>query len=117
VQFGSLGRETIRTVVDKFLVEMQVQLDSKNVALKVEESAVDWFQEHGYSESMGARPMGRLIQDKLKKAIAEDILFGKLASGGGEVMVSAENGQIVLKMISQIEKKERVKKPITEVSS
>ena len=117
VQFGSLGRDTIRTVVDKFLVEMQVQLDSKNVALKVEESAVDWFQEHGYSESMGARPMGRLIQDKLKKAIAEDILFGKLANGGGEVVVLAEDGQIVLKMISQSEKKERVGKPLKEVST
>ena len=117
VQFGSLGRDTIRTVVDKFLVEMQVQLDSKNVALKVEESAVDWFQEHGYSESMGARPMGRLIQDKLKKAIAEDILFGKLASGGGQVVVSAKDGKIVLEMISQVEKKGRIKNPVKEVSS
>jgi ATP-dependent Clp protease ATP-binding subunit ClpA len=66
---------------------------------------------------MGARPMGRLIQDKLKKAIAEDILFGKLANGGGEVVVLAEDGQIVLKMISQLEKKERVGKPLKEVST
>ena len=116
VQFGSLGRETIRTVVDKFLVEMQVQLDAKNVALKVEESAVDWFQQHGYSESMGARPMGRLIQDKLKKAIAEDILFGKLSNGGGEVIVSANDDQISLKILSQAEKKSGIKSPLKEVS-
>ena len=116
VQFGSLGRETIRTVVDKFLVEMQVQLDAKNVALKVEESAVDWFQQHGYSESMGARPMGRLIQDKLKKAIAEDILFGKLSNGGGEVIVSANDDQISLKILSQAEKKSGIKSPFKEVS-
>ena len=116
VQFGSLGRETIRTVVDKFLVEMQVQLDAKNVALKVEESAVDWFQQHGYSESMGARPMGRLIQDKLKKAIAEDILFGKLSNGGGEVIVSANDDQIILKILSQAEKKSGIKSPFKEVS-
>ena len=67
IQFGSLSPETIRTVVDKFLVDLQVQLDGKGVVLHVEESARDWFVEHGYSEAMGARPMARLIQEKLKK--------------------------------------------------
>ncbi|MDF1766570.1 MAG: ATP-dependent Clp protease ATP-binding subunit ClpA [Gammaproteobacteria bacterium] len=95
IQFGNLTPETIKTVVDKFIVELQVQLDQKNVQLHLEESAVDWFVAHGYSEAMGARPMARLIQDKLKKAIAEDILFGKLASGG-EVIVRAEDGEIVI---------------------
>ena len=96
VQFGTLTAETIRTVVDKFLVNLQVQLDEKNVLLHLDDSAVDWFVEHGYSESMGARPMARLIQEKLKKALAEDILFGDLADGGGDVYISAEKDDIVL---------------------
>ena len=60
------------------------------MVLHVEESARDWFVEHGYSESMGARPMGRLIQEKLKKALAEDILFGQLTDGG-DVFVTAND--------------------------
>ena len=96
IQFGALTVETIRTVVDKFIVELQVQLDQKNVQLQLEDSAVEWFVTHGYSESMGARPMARLIQDKLKKGIAEDILFGKLVDGG-KVIVSASEGDIVIK--------------------
>ena len=100
VQFGALSTETIRTVVDKFLVELQVQLDDKKVTLQVDESARDWFVEHGYSESMGARPMGRLIQDKLKKALAEEILFGELTDGG-EVTVSIENDEVKLAVIGR----------------
>jgi ATP-dependent Clp protease ATP-binding subunit ClpA len=98
IQFGALPVEIIRTVVDKFLVELQVQLDEKNVLLHVDDSARDWFVTHGYSESMGARPMARLIQEKLKKALAEDILFGELASAGGDVYVSAEDDDIKLRI-------------------
>jgi ATP-dependent Clp protease ATP-binding subunit ClpA len=72
-----------------------VQLDDKKVTLHVDESARDWFVEHGYSETMGARPMGRLIQDKLKKALAEEILFGELVDGG-EVQVSIVNDEVKL---------------------
>ncbi len=97
VQFGPLNVETIRTVVDKFLVELQVQLDDKKVTLHVDDSARDWFVEHGYSETMGARPMGRLIQDKLKKALAEEILFGELVDGG-EVQVSIVNDEVKLQI-------------------
>ena len=95
VQFGPLDEETIRTVVDKFLVELQVQLDDKKVTLMVDDSARDWFAEHGYDPVMGARPMGRLIQDKLKKALAEEILFGNLKDGG-QVSVSIENDEVIL---------------------
>ncbi len=98
IQFGPLAPETIRTVVDKFLVELQVQLDPKKVQLHVDDSAIDWFIEHGYSETMGARPMARLIQEKLKKELAEDILFGELANGGGDVEVSAGKDGIALKV-------------------
>ncbi|MDG2140489.1 MAG: ATP-dependent Clp protease ATP-binding subunit ClpA [Gammaproteobacteria bacterium] len=94
VQFGSLTKGTIRTVVDKFLVDLQVQLDDKNVLLHIEESAINWFVENGYNESMGARPMARLIQEKLKKALAEDLLFGRLAENGGDVYVSESENQL-----------------------
>ena len=101
VQFDILAVEIIRTVVDKFLVALQVQLDEKDVLLHVNESAVDWFVEHGYSEAMGARPMARLIQEKLKKALAEDILFGELSVAGGDVFVNEENGDIALEIKSR----------------
>jgi ATP-dependent Clp protease ATP-binding subunit ClpA len=81
-------------------VELQVQLDQKNVQLQLDDSAVEWFVTHGYSESMGARPMARLIQDKLKKGIAEDILFGKLANGG-KVIVSAAEDDIVIEALAR----------------
>ena len=87
IQFDILRPEIIRTVIDKFLVELQVQLDDKKVLLHMDEAAVDWFLEHGYSETMGARPMARLIQEKLKKTLAEDILFGELAENGGDVII------------------------------
>ena len=98
IQFGVLTHETIRTVVDKFLVNLQVQLDEKKVLLQVDELAVDWFVDHGYSESMGARPMARLIQEKLKRALAEDILFGELSDNGGDVFVTCENDDIKLEI-------------------
>ncbi len=110
IQFGPLSPQTIRTVVDKFLVELQVQLDAKKVQLHVDDSAIDWFVRHGYSESMGARPMARLIQEKLKKELAEDILFGKLADGGGDVHVSAgpgEEGEISIEVSRRSEREEK----------
>ena len=95
VQFGSLDKAIIKTVVDKFLVELQVQLDDKKVVLHVEDEAVDWFVAHGYDVTMGARPMARLIQNKIKKPLAEDILFGDLINGG-DVHVTVENDDIKL---------------------
>ncbi|GJM12980.1 MAG: ATP-dependent Clp protease ATP-binding subunit ClpA [Pseudohongiella sp.] len=114
IQFGALTEETIRTVVDKFLVDLQVQLDEKKVLLDVDESAVDWFVKHGYSESMGARPMARLIQEKLKKELAEDILFGKLSANGGEVHVSCKDDELVLDIS---ERKPQEKKELTRAKS
>jgi ATP-dependent Clp protease ATP-binding subunit ClpA len=106
IQFGVLRPEIIRTVIDKFLVELQVQLDQKKVLLHVDDDAVDWFVEHGYSESMGARPMARLIQEKLKKTLAEDILFGELADNGGDVYITAEDDDIKLEITGR-KKQER----------
>ncbi|MEX0619707.1 MAG: ATP-dependent Clp protease ATP-binding subunit ClpA [Pseudohongiellaceae bacterium] len=108
IQFGTLDPKTIRTVVDKFLVNLQVQLDEKNVLLNVDDSAVSWFVEHGYNEAMGARPMARLIQEKLKKALAEEILFGKLSEQGGEVLVTEHDDDIHLEIIDRKAQKEKV---------
>lgn len=82
VQFGSLQLDTIKTVVDKFIMELQTQLDDKHVTLEISDSARGWLAIHGYDIKMGARPMARLIQEKLKKPLAEEILFGRLANGG-----------------------------------
>ena len=87
VQFGVLSMDVIKTVVDKFLVELQSQLDDKKVTLDVSEEARTWLAEHGYDEKMGARPMARLIQEKIKKPLAEAVLFGDLSESGGSVYV------------------------------
>ncbi|MBL4782760.1 MAG: ATP-dependent Clp protease ATP-binding subunit ClpA [Porticoccaceae bacterium] len=100
IQFKSLGSDIIGTVVDKFLVELQAQLDDKSVGLEVDEDARQWLAEHGYDEDMGARPMARLIQEKLKKPLAEEVLFGDLASGGGTVKVSLVDGEIAVEIVS-----------------
>ena len=95
IQFEALGRGVVKTVVDKFLVGIQVQLDEKKVQLEVSEAARNWLAEHGYDELMGARPMLRLLQNKIKKPLAEDILFGRLAKGG-VVNVEVEDDDLVL---------------------
>lgn len=88
VQFGSLSLEVIKTIVDKFLVKLQAQLDDKNVFLQVNDEARTWLAENGYDPKMGARPMDRLIQEKLKKPLADEVLFGQLTQGGGTVEVT-----------------------------
>ena len=104
IQFDSLSKDVIKTVVDKFLVEIQVQLDDKKVQLDVDEAAREWLAENGYDVKMGARPMQRLIQNRIKKELAEDILFGKLSEGGGVVHVTVRDGDLVLD-ITEPEKK------------
>ncbi|MCF7983926.1 MAG: AAA family ATPase, partial [Thiohalocapsa sp.] len=86
VQFAPLSPETIASVVDKFIFELEQQLAEKKVALLVEPSARAWIAEKGYDPKMGARPMARLIQNHIKKPLANDLLFGEL-SGGGTVTV------------------------------
>ena len=100
IQFKSLDTEVIKTVVDKFLTELQSQLDEKRVQINVDEEARAWLAREGYDEKMGARPMQRLIQEKLKRPLAEDILFGKLATIGGTVHVSVEKDELVLRIES-----------------
>ncbi|MGD9983257.1 MAG: ATP-dependent Clp protease ATP-binding subunit ClpA [Porticoccaceae bacterium] len=100
VQFGALSREVIKTVVDKFLVQLQAQLDDKKVHIEVDDAAREWLAEHGYDEKMGARPMARLIQEKLKKPLAEAVLFGALAKAGGKVVVSMADDDLALEIVA-----------------
>ena len=97
IQFESLTTDIIKGVVDKFIAELQVQLEEKRVVLHLDDTARSWFAEKGYDEQMGARPMKRLIQEKLKKPLAEMILFGDLAEEGGAVLISVdEDGELTV---------------------
>ena len=82
IQFNPLDQNVIVSVVDKFLVELQAQLDDKKVVLEIDDAVRNYLAEKGYDRLMGARPMNRLIQDEIKKPLAEQILFGDLVNGG-----------------------------------
>jgi ATP-dependent Clp protease ATP-binding subunit ClpA len=82
IQFNALDFEHILRVVDKFLIELEMQLQEKHVSLTVDPEARRWLAEHGFDTQMGARPMARVIQDNVKRALADELLFGKLAEGG-----------------------------------
>lgn len=101
IEFNALDHKTILNVVDKFLVELQAQLDDKKVVIDVDDAARLWLAKHGYDKVMGARPMARLIQEQIKKKLAEELLFGKLLHGG-HVIVSAEDDELTI----EIEEKE-----------
>lgn len=82
IWFKHLDPEVIHQVVDKFIVELQAQLDAKGVSLEVSDEARDWLAEKGYDKAMGARPMARTVQENLKKPLANELLFGSLVDGG-----------------------------------
>ena len=108
IQFNPLPTQVIRTVVDKFLVELQVQLDAQKVQLEVSDEVREWLLENGYDKNMGARPMQRLIQDSIKTVLAEEILFGKLSKSGGVAYVSLLDNKIKVKFKENSKKKEKV---------
>jgi hypothetical protein len=82
VQFQALGFDHILRVVDKFLIELEMLLHEKHVSLSATPAARDWLAQHGFDPLMGARPMARVIQDKVKRPLADELLFGKLVGGG-----------------------------------
>jgi ATP-dependent Clp protease ATP-binding subunit ClpA len=95
IQFNPLDPETIGHVVDKFLVELETQLDTKKVTMDIDSEAKVWLAEHGHDAIMGARPMARLIQEKIKKPLAEQLLFGGL-QGGGHIFITVRDGELVV---------------------
>jgi len=94
VQFKALDAVTIANVVDKFIIELEAQLEEKKVVLDIEEPAREWLAMHGYDPAMGARPMARTIQDYVKKPLAEELLFGRLVKGG-RVKISVKDDELV----------------------
>jgi ATP-dependent Clp protease ATP-binding subunit ClpA len=93
IQFNALDFDHILRVVDKFLIELESQLGEKHVSLDVDADARRWLAEHGFDPQMGARPMARVIQEKVKRVLADELLFGKLAEGG-KVMLSVRDGEL-----------------------
>ncbi|VFU07190.1 ATP-dependent Clp protease ATP-binding subunit ClpA [Methylocella tundrae] len=93
VTFGHLPQEVIVKVVDKFIMQLEAQLADRNVTIELADEARSWLVEHGYDEQMGARPMGRVIQQTIKTPLADEVLFGRLKNGGAvRVVVTEEDG-------------------------
>ncbi|ANU06717.1 ATP-dependent Clp protease ATP-binding subunit ClpA [Paraurantiacibacter namhicola] len=97
VPFGYLGTGTISRVVDKFILQLELQLADQNVHIQFDGDAREWLGKRGYDRLYGARPMDRLIQEKVKQPLAEELLFGKL-SGGGEVQVSVKDDKLAFEL-------------------
>ncbi len=93
VQFGPLDEKTIGHVVDKFIIELESQLEEKRVAIEIDENARAWLAEHGFDKLMGARPMARIIQENIKRPLAEELLFGRL-EGGGQVSIGVDDDKL-----------------------
>lgn len=103
VQFQALAFEHILRVVDKFLIELEAQLHEKNVTLTATPTARDWLAQHGFDPLMGARPMARVIQDKVKRPLADELLFGKLVDGG-RVTIDVQDDELVVRTQAEPER-------------
>ncbi|WP_370313031.1 ATP-dependent Clp protease ATP-binding subunit ClpA [Sagittula sp.] len=97
ISFAPLPKETILAVVEKFVLQLEAQLMDRNVTIELTRPAAEWLADKGYDDKMGARPLGRVIQEHIKKPLAEELLFGKLTKGG-IVKVSVKDGELVLKL-------------------
>jgi ATP-dependent Clp protease ATP-binding subunit ClpA len=94
ITFAHLTPEIIAKVVEKFVLQLEAQLGDREVTIELSDDAAKWLVEHGYDEQMGARPMARLIQETIKKPLADEVLFGKLKNGGHvRVVVASEEGE------------------------
>ena len=96
ISFAPLGREVILQVVEKFVLQLEAQLMDRGVSIELTRAAAEWIAEEGYDDKMGARPLGRVIQEHIKKPLAEELLFGKLAKGG-VVQVGIKDGKLDLR--------------------
>lgn len=103
IQFKPLDKDAILRVADKAVLELEMLLEDKNVTIEVNDAARQWLAEHGYDVQMGARPMARLVQEKIKRPLADELLFGKLSKGGGHVRVTLKDEDIHLEMDSAAE--------------
>jgi ATP-dependent Clp protease ATP-binding subunit ClpA len=110
ISFAPLGPETIIKVVDKFVVQLEAQLMDRNVSIELTRRAAQWLADKGYDDKMGARPLARVIQEHIKKPLAEELLFGKL-SKGGIVKVDTEDSELILEIIEPEKRKISKSKP------
>jgi ATP-dependent Clp protease ATP-binding subunit ClpA len=101
VNFGALDAHTLSNVVDKFLVAFELQLNEKKVTLAVDQEARRWLAEKGYDPKMGARPMARVIQEHLKKPLANELLFGELTKGGHVNVTVNKDNEIAIEIVSE----------------
>ena len=101
IQFEALSKTTVLHIVDKFIAQLEAQLESKKIEIHVEPAAKAWIAKHGYDVRMGARPMERVIQEHVKKPLAEEILFGRLENGG-KVIVSAGEGGLEIEYLEKV---------------
>lgn len=97
ISFAALPKEVILQVVEKFVLQLEAQLMDRNVQIELSPEAAEWLAEKGYDDKMGARPLGRVIQENIKKPLAEELLFGRLAKGG-LVQVLVRDGEIALEI-------------------
>ena len=102
IQFKPLNKDAILRVADKAILELEMLLHDKNVTLEIDNDARQWLADHGYDVAMGARPMARLVQEKIKRPLADELLFGKL-SQGGHVRVVLRDDELALDFITQTE--------------
>ena len=110
ISFSPLPKEVIMQVVEKFVLQLEAQLMDRNVQIELTPEAAEWLAEKGYDDKMGARPLGRVIQEHIKKPLAEELLFGKLAKGG-IVQVTVQAGEIALKIEPAAAPRIAAKKP------
>ena len=96
IQFAPLDAHSIARVVDKLVVELEGKLGSSNVTLELDDTARDWIADRGYDPKMGARPMARIIQEYIKRPLAEELLFGSLADGGHLRISVGDDGDLKL---------------------
>ena len=103
IQFKPLDEKVIISIVDKFLIQLEEQLHEKKVVLIVDDKAKRWLSKEGYDPIMGARPMERLIKDKIKRSLADEILFGKLSNNGGTVRITEKDDKLDISYEAQKE--------------
>lgn len=98
VPFSYLPPEVVARVVDKFILQLELQLADRNVHISLDDESKQWLTQRGYDKLYGARPMGRLVQEKIKQPLAEELLFGKLVHGG-EVKVRIKDNAPAFEII------------------
>jgi ATP-dependent Clp protease ATP-binding subunit ClpA len=93
IAFGHLSTEIVSRVVEKFIMQLEAQLSDRHVTFELTQEAIDWLVTKGYDRLYGARPMGRIIQEYIKKPLADELLFGKLAKGG-HIKLKVKDGEL-----------------------